>query len=333
MSKGIQWRYSRVLRLHAHRSATNGSPFANAPDSPAAAPAAPCRCRLRQATPNVSKALTRPTPKSASRLADLVGRLWQHRTLIAQLTRRDVMGRYRGSVLGLLWSLFHPVLMLVVYTFVFSVIFKARWSEGGGDSKVEFALILFTGLIVFSLFSECMNRAPGLVLNNVNYVKRVVFPLEILPLVAFCSALFHFAVSLAVLLVFLIAVQRALHWTVLLLPLVMLPLALLTLGLSWLLASLGVYLRDVGQSVGVMIAVLMFVSPIFYPVSAVPEEFRGLLRWNPLTPTIEQAREVVIFGRLPDWWTMAKMTVIGALIAWTGLAWFQRTRTGFADVL
>jgi lipopolysaccharide transport system permease protein len=223
--------------------------------------------------------------------------------------------------------------MLVVYTFVFSVIFKARWSEGSGDSKVEFAIILFTGLIVFSLFSECMNRAPGLVLNNVNYVKKVVFPLEILPLIAFCSALFHFAVSLAVLIAFVTVVQRGLHWTVLLLPLVMLPLVLLTLGLSWLLASLGVYLRDVGQSVGVLIAVLMFVSPIFYPVSAVPEEFRGLLRWNPLTPTIEQARDVVIFGRLPDWWAMAKMTVIGALIAWSGLAWFQRTRTGFADVL
>jgi lipopolysaccharide transport system permease protein len=178
-----------------------------------------------------------------------------------------------------------------------------------------------------------MNRAPALILNNVNYVKRVVFPLEILPVVAFCSALFHFAVSLAVLLVFVAAVQHALHWTVLLLPLVLLPLALLTLGLSWLLASLGVYLRDVGQSVGVIVAVLMFMSPIFYPVSAVPEEFRPWLRLNPLTPAIEQAREVVIYGRLPDWWTIARMTVVGGVIAWTGLAWFQRTRAGFADVL
>lgn len=266
-------------------------------------------------------------------MPDLLRPLWRHRSLIVQLARRDVVGRYRGSALGLLWSLFHPVLMLVVYTFVFSVIFKARWGEGGGESKVEFAIILFTGLVVFSLFSECMNRAPSLVVNNVNYVKRVVFPLEILPVVAFLSALFHFAVSLAVLLVFVLGVQHALHWTVLLLPLVMLPLVLLTLGLSWMLASLGVYLRDVGPSVGVVIAVLMFMSPIFYPVSAVPEEFRPWLRLNPLTPVIEQAREVAIFGRAPDWWTIAKMTFVGALVAWMGLAWFQRTRAGFADVL
>ena len=281
----------------------------------------------------MAKTLTRPSRKPATRFTDVVGRLWQYRALVAQLTRRDVMGRYRGSALGLLWSLFHPVLMLATYTFVFSVIFKARWGEGVGDSKVEFAIVLFTGLIVFSLFSECINRAPGLVLNNVNYVKKVVFPLEILPWVAFCSALFHFTVSLAVLLAFLLVVERTLHWTLLLLPVVMLPLILLTLGLSWLLASLGVYIRDVGQAVGVITMVLMFMSPIFYPVSAVPENVQGLIRWNPLTQAIEQAREVVIFGRQPDWWGLAMMAIVGALVAWLGLAWFQRTRGGFPDVL
>jgi lipopolysaccharide transport system permease protein len=281
----------------------------------------------------VSNVLTRPSRKSATRLSDVVGRLWQYRALVFQLTRRDVVGRYRGSVLGLAWSLFHPVLMLATYTFVFSVIFKARWGEGVGDSKVEFAIVLFTGLIVFSLFSECVNRAPGLVLNNVNYVKKVVFPLEILPWVAFSSALFHFTVSLAVLLAFLLAVERTLHWTLLLLPFVMLPLLLLTLGLSWLLASLGVYIRDVGQSVGVITMVLMFLSPIFYPVSAVPEAVRGLIRWNPLTLAIEQAREVVVFGHPPDWSGLAMMTIVGAVVAWLGLAWFEKTRGGFPDVL
>jgi lipopolysaccharide transport system permease protein len=297
----------------------------------AASPAAPALLLI--ATLNVETATTRSSRDSATRLGEVVSRLWRYRALIAQMTRRDVTGRYRGSMLGLLWSLFHPVLMLATYTFVFSVIFKARWGEDVGESKVDFAIILFTGLIVFSLFSECINRAPGLVLNNVNYVKKVVFPLEILPWVTFCSALFHFGVSLAVLLAFLLASGGALHWTILLLPIVMLPLMLLTLGLSWLLASLGVYIRDVGQSVGVITMVLMFMSPIFYPVSAVPEDVRGWIRWSPLTQAIEQAREVVIYGRLPDWSGLLTWTIIGTLTAWLGLAWFQRTRGGFADVL
>lgn len=311
------------MRIYAM---VDGNRFADAPRS-----IAPALHSI--AATNVHTAMTRPPRATATPLGDVVSRLWRYRALVVQLARRDVTGRYRGSVLGLLWSLFHPVLMLATYTFVFSVIFKARWGEGVGESKVEFAIILFTGLIVFSLFSECINRAPGLVLNNVNYVKKVVFPLEILPWVTFCSALFHFIVSLAVLLVFMLIAGGALHWTIVLLPLVMLPLVLLTLGLSWLLASLGVYIRDVGQSVGVVTTVLMFLSPIFYPITAVPEAYQGWIRRNPLTQAIEQARDVIIFGRVPDWSVLLIWTFVGILIAWLGLAWFQRTRGGFPDVL
>ena len=263
---------------------------------------------------------------------EAVASFWRNRSLIKALVQREVVGRYRGSVLGILWSFFNPVVMLIIYTFVFSVVFKARWS-GGSDSKTEFALVLFAGLIVFNLFAECFNRAPSLILSNVNYVKKVVFPLEILPWVALGSALFHTLVSLGVWLIAYIILFGAPHITVLLLPLVLLQLLLFIMGLSWGLASLGVYLRDVSQFIGMATTVLMFLSPIFYPVTALPEEYRHLLLFNPLTPAIEQARDVLVWGKVPDV-TMLSVTLLGAaLIAWLGFAWFQKTRKGFADVL
>jgi lipopolysaccharide transport system permease protein len=189
------------------------------------------------------------------------------------MVKRDVAGRYRGSILGLFWSLFNPILMLVIYTFVFSVVFKARWSVDS-DSKTEFALMLFAGLMIFNLFAECVNRAPTLVIGNVNYVKKVVFPLEILPWVSLGSALFHFLVSLCVWLVACVVLFGELQVTALLLPVVLFPLLMFILGVAWFIAALGVYLRDVGQIVGVLTSVLMFLSPIFYPLSALPVEYR-----------------------------------------------------------
>lgn len=261
----------------------------------------------------------------------MVGSLIRHRSLILQMTVREVVGRYRGSIMGLTWSFLHPLLMLTVYTLVFGVVFKARW--GGGDSKLDFALILFAGMIVHGLFAECANRAPGLVLANPNFVKKVVFPLEILPWVTMGSALFHAALSLIVLLAFFAAFKLFLHPTVFLLPLVILPFVLLTMGVSWLLASLGVYARDVGQVIGVVTTLLLFLSPVFYPVSALPEGYRIFIQLNPLTFIIEQTREVVIWGRLPDWAGLVAYAAAGSVAAWLGFAWFQHTRRGFADVL
>ena len=263
---------------------------------------------------------------------EMIASLWRNRSLIKALTQREVVGRYRGSVLGILWSFFNPVFMLLVYTFVFSVVFKARWSESS-ESKTEFALILFAGLIVFNLFSECFNRAPGLILSNVSYVKKVVFPLEILPWVALGSAMFHAIISLGVWLIAYIFLVGIPHLTVLLLPLIILPLLLLIMGLTWGLSSLGVYLRDVSQFIGVTTTILMFLSPIFYPASALPEQYRQLLQLNPLTPAIEQARDVLFWAKVPDITILSVYLVSGALIAWIGFAWFQKTRKGFADVL
>jgi lipopolysaccharide transport system permease protein len=263
----------------------------------------------------------------------LVQSFWQNGQLIYHMTKRDVLERYTGSVLGLAWSIFNPVLMLAVYTFVFSIVFKARWGIGGNESKIQFAVVLFAGLIMHSLFAEVLNRAPGLILSNVNYVKKVIFPLEILPSIVMGTALFHSLINLGVLLVAFFFANGFLHWTVVFAPLVILPLVIFTLGLAWLFASLGVFLRDVGQTISIITMVMLFLSPIFYPASALPEEYRPWLFANPLTFIIEQGRAVLIWGQLPDWSGLGIYMLVATAVAWGGYAWFQKTRKGFADVL
>lgn len=274
-----------------------------------------------------------PHASQPASLTALTHSLWRNWRLIAQMTRREVVGRYKGSAMGMAWSFFNPVFMLAVYTFVFSEIFKMRWGVSGDESKAQFAVVLFVGMIVLGLFAEVLNRAPGVILSNVNYVKKVVFPIEILPVIALGAALFHSVVSLTVLLIAFLLFNGYLHWTVLFAPLVLLPLVILTLGFAWMLAALGVFLRDVGQTVGIITTVLMFLSPVFYPITAVPERFRPWLMANPLTFIIEQARDVLIWGHVPDWSKLAVYTLAAIALAWAGYAWFQKTRKGFADVL
>lgn len=263
---------------------------------------------------------------------EMFASLWRNRELIKASTKREVLGRYRGSVMGILWSFFNPLLMLSVYTIIFSEVFQARWGVGSG-SKTEFAVVLFAGLLMFNLFAECINRSPGLILSNVNYVKKVVFPLEILPAVTLLSAMFHAMISLGVWFLAYGLFFGVPHATVFLLPLIILPFAMFVMGLSWGLASLGVYLRDVSQIIGVITSVLMFMSPVFYPVSALPEHYRHILYLNPLTPVIEMTRDVLYWGKLPDIHLLSKYWVAAVIISWLGFAWFQKTRRGFADVL
>lgn len=281
---------------------------------------------------NSQTAINPHAPQPTS-LAALGRSLWHNRQLIVQMTKREVLGRYKGSAMGLAWSFFNPVLMLTVYTFVFSVIFKSRWGVDSEESKAQFAVVLFVGMIVHGLFAEVLNRAPSLILSNANYVKKVVFPLEILPVISMGAALFHGLISLAVLLMAFAIFNSYVHWTAIFTPLVLLPLIILTLGLGWILASLGVFLRDVGQTIGIITTVMMFLAPVFFPVTALPEEFRPWLLANPLTFIIEQAREVLIWGRQPDWIGLGIYTLTATIIAWIGYAWFQKTRKGFADVL
>jgi lipopolysaccharide transport system permease protein len=263
----------------------------------------------------------------------LLHSLGQNAPLIRQMARREAVGRYQGSMLGLAWSFFHPLLMLVVYTVVFSVIFRARWGVEQNETRADFALILFVGMIVHALFAEVLNRAPGLILGNANYVRRVVFPLEILVPVSLLSALVHTAISIVVLLLALLTLRGSIPATALLLPVVMFPLVLMTLGVGWILAALGVYIRDIGHMVGILTTVLLFMSPMFYPLEAVPESFRPVIRANPLTLIMEQARAVLIWGRQPDYAALAVYLAVAAAVAMVGFWCFQRVRKGFADVL
>ena len=258
--------------------------------------------------------------------------LIKYRQLIWSLAKRDVIGRYKGSVFGLAWSFFNPLVMLSVYTFVFSFIFNSRWSAGS-ESITEYALALFLGMIVHGLVAESLTKAPSLIVSNVNYVKKVVFPLEILPWVTICSAGFHSLVSLLVWSVFYIIVTGSYQVTALLLPVVLLPIILFSIGVSWFFSALGVYLRDVSQISTILATVLMFLSPVFYPVSNLSEKYQEWIYYNPLTPVIVNLRNVTMWGTMPDWRQLIIGMVIGLITAQFGFWFFQKTKRGFADVL
>ena len=192
--------------------------------------------------------------------------IWDNRKLIKRLIIRETEARYKSTMLGLLWLVMTPLLMLSVYAFVFSSILKAKWPNSS-DSEFEFAIILYCGLIVFTLFADVLNKAPYLILENTNYVKKVIFPVEILPIVALGSALIQALISYAILLIFCLFYYASLHWTIIFFPLILLPFLLLLSGLSLMLSALGVFIRDIGQMVSVVVTGSMFVSPLFFPFS------------------------------------------------------------------
>jgi lipopolysaccharide transport system permease protein len=262
----------------------------------------------------------------------MIASLWRHRDLIAQLTRREILGRYRGSAFGLLWSLLYPLVMLAVYVFVFGVIFGARWGQAPAD-HAAYGIRVFAGMIIHGLLAENIARAPTLVLHNPQYVKKVVFPLEVLPVVAMLAALFHALVSLAILLAAQLVKSGGVPATLLWLPVVLMPILLLTLGVSWFLTALGVFLRDVAQIMPILVTILLFVSPVFFPVEAVPEIIRPLMYFNPLTLPIEQVRGVLIEGRAPDWAPLAGYALVSLAVLWLGHAFFRKSRRAFADVV
>ncbi|OGA52935.1 MAG: sugar ABC transporter permease [Betaproteobacteria bacterium RIFCSPLOWO2_12_FULL_62_58] len=256
----------------------------------------------------------------------------RHALLIWQFAQRDVLARYRGSTLGLTWAFAQPLLMLGVYTFVFHEVFKVRW-HGGQGGGVEFALQVYAGLVVYNIVAECAGRAPRLVLDYPNLVKKVIFPLEILPWTTLLASAFHAAINCLVLLAAAALLRGSLTASALALPLVLLPLVPALLGISWFLAALGVFVRDVGQVVALALNLLLFLSPVFYPLSALPERWQGWLLLNPLAAVIEQVRRVVIEGAWPDWKLLALQFAAGVIVAALGARWFAATRKGFADVL
>ena len=263
--------------------------------------------------------------------------LWRHfaahRYLLFCLVRREVQLRYRGSWLGPVWSLLTPLLMLGVYTFVFSVVFQSKWSSDEPQSKVDFALTLFASLTAFNVFAETVGAAPGLILANTNYVKRVVFPLELLPLARLLSNLVQSGFSFAIFIVAVVLVRGSICWTLVFLPLVMLPLALLTLGCAYFISSLGVFVRDIGQVVGLVITMLMFLSAVFYPLKSLPSQLQPVLGMNPLVGIVEDVRRVTLMGLMPNWPMWAGLTLFSTLLALAGLLWFMKSKNAFADVL
>lgn len=262
----------------------------------------------------------------------ILGSLISHHSLISQLARREVAGRYRGSVMGFFWTLLNPLLMLTIYTFIFGYVFKMRWGDMDlGDGS--FAMTLFCGLIVHGMFAECITRAPGLITGNVNYVKKVVFPIEILPWVTIYAAFFHALMSLLVLCLINLLITGSVPLTIFWLPVVYLPFIIFLVGCLWLFSALGVFLSDIQQLMGVLTTALLFLSPVFYPISALPENFQMLIYLNPLTLIIEQSREIVLWGHLPNFELLALYGLVALCIAIIGYTWFQKSRRGFADVL
>ncbi|KAB0638876.1 sugar ABC transporter permease [Burkholderia stagnalis] len=258
--------------------------------------------------------------------------LMSDRPLIVQFIRREVVGRYKGSFLGLFWSFITPLVMLAIYTFVFGFIFKSRWRPTSTD-HAEFAIVMFVGVLVHGLMAECLNRAPTLVVGNPNYVKKVVFPLQALGWISVGTALFHMLIASSILLVAVFLWQGHLPLTAVLAPVVLLPFLILTVGLVWILSSLGVFMRDLGQVMGIVTSLLMFLAPVFYPITSVPKTFQVAIMFNPLTFVIEQLRGVVIWGHGIDWAGWCIYSLIAYAVAWGGLIWFEKTRKGFADVL
>jgi len=260
------------------------------------------------------------------------GSIVEHRFVIGQLAKRAILGRYRGTVLGLLWSLVTPLLLLAVYTFVFGTILQVRWvSQSGGNA--EFAAILFSGMLVHGILAECLTQASTLIVANPQYVKKVVFPLEALPWVTVISAFFQGVISTGILLAYLFFVQGGIPWTAVLFPIPLFVLAFVCIAVGWLISATAVYLKDIAQMMGLLSTVLFFMAPILYPKTALPVEFQNLLYLNPLTYIIEQFRAVVLWGELPNWNGLALYGIASVAIAWMSLAWFQKTRKGFADVL
>jgi lipopolysaccharide transport system permease protein len=263
----------------------------------------------------------------------LLRELWRQRALVGQLARRDIQSRYRGSFLGMLWSLVTPLTLLGIYTFVFGRVFVARWPESETHGLDSLALILFCGLIPYTIFAECVGRAGTLVVSNPNFVKKVVFPLETLPVMVLVSALYQAGISLLILLAVDLLWFRHLSATLPLLPIVLLPLICLTLGVSWFATALGVFIRDTPQAITVLLQILFFATPIFYPLAAIPAQYRGFLAMNPLAPAIQDVRRVALWGQWPEWGLFGWELAASLLCMMAGYAWFMRTRRAFGDVI
>lgn len=263
----------------------------------------------------------------------LLHTLWRQKDLIIALTKREIEGRYKGSLFGIFWSVLTPLMMVAVFTFVFGEIFQSKWAGARSANHLDFAAALFAGLLVYNLFAECIAKAPTLITSNANYVKKIVFPLEVLSIVAVLAALFHFLVAYAVVIILVLFSGWNLTATVFLTPVIILPFLMLVMGMTWLLSALGVYLRDIGQIISPLLTAMMFLSPVFYPLSSVNEKLHWIYHLNPITFVVEDMRGALLHDQSPNWQQWLIYSLICAIVMAVGFLFFQRTRKGFSDVI
>lgn len=257
----------------------------------------------------------------------------KNQDLFKQSIKRDFISRYKGSIFGISWAFLMPLFLLSVYTFVFSVIFKAKWGVGVEQSKLDFALILFIGMIIYNFFSEILTRSPGIIIGNSNFVKKVVYPLETMPFVVVITALLNMVISFIVWEVAFLIIKQSVNYSAVFLPAIILPLVFIMFGIALFLSSLGTYVRDVSQITGVLSTVFMFISPIFFSLETVPSQFRYVMQINPLTYFIEESRNILFFNKTPDFISLIIYYIVSILIFKIGFVFFQKTRSGFSDVI
>jgi lipopolysaccharide transport system permease protein len=260
--------------------------------------------------------------------------LWElpgHSELIFSLAKRELLARYKGSALGIVWALLTPVVMIAIFTFIFAGIFGARF--GASHSHWDYALYLFCGLLPWTMFQETLQQSASTIVAHANLVKRVVFPLETLPVAQAFSSFGNQLFATIALLVATLVIQKELHITALWFPLLVIPQLLFTLGAAWLIASLGVFLRDIAQGITLLLMAWMYLTPIIYPESIVPERFRVFINLNPFTSLVRSYRRIFLEGVAPDWSGLAYFTVIAIVSFMVGYWWFARTRKNFADVI
>ena len=273
-----------------------------------------------------------PSRKFLNPISAILG-IWKYRDLLSQLVRRNIESRYKGTMIGLVWMVVTPFVMLAVYTFVFGVVLKVRWGTEFGDSKAAFAIIMFCGMAVFNIFSESVNGSVSIVTGNPNYVKKVVFPLELLPVSSVLSACFFGLIWIGILLLGIVVFLHKFCLAAVCLPLIFILLILISCGVAWFVASLGVYVRDLAHVIGIIMQVLYFMTPIFYSVEMVPAKFRIFLILNPLTSLVQSTRKVLMYDQWPNWHAMGIVFLLSIVIFQLGYFWFMKTKRGFADVL
>ena len=262
----------------------------------------------------------------------MIRKLRDNKYLISQLVKKSIKKRYQGSVFGMLWTWIVPILMLTVYTFVFSVVFQARWGENEID-KFQFALMMFCGLSVFNIISDVMSRATVLIASNSNYVKKVIFPLELLPFVETCTALFFCIINLIILVLARLVLYSKISPFVPLVILAIVPVFLFAFGMGLLLSSISVYLKDIGSIISVIIMILMYMSPVFFSLSSVPEDFQIVCTVNPITYMIENMRNILLYDRPLDICYYALSLVAASIVYVIGYTVFKKAKGGFADVV